>query len=170
MGSLPLAVDVPFLRHSQKIDVVVNMCLEYQGPTAQYAEHNMVQIHIPTPDVCEPVYRDIVLGLWQVRQHRKKILGDIAAPSVITNSLSAGDNAGNVRVFVHCKAGRGRAATFALCYLISEGYEPKAAMELLKKQRSVVESHVLHFQSVTQFIDKHKMFLGDLELMAKALE
>ena len=169
VGSLPLAVDVPFLRLSQNIDIVVNMCREYQGPTSQYTEHSMVQIYIPTPDVCEPVYRDIVLGLWQVRQHKKRLLGDSAASSGRANR-SAGDEVEGVRVFVHCKAGRGRAATFALCYLISEGHEPKAAMDLLKKQRSVVESHVLHFRSVAQFIDKHKMFLGDLELMVKALE
>eukprot|EP01034_Spumella_vulgaris_P033542 gene33542-41392_t len=113
VGSIPLACDVATLRNVHQIDLVVNMCREYSGPVSEYARHNVMHVHIPTPDV----------------------------------------------------SGRGRATTFALCYLIFTGSDPQEAMELLKLKRPVVELYVLKFKVVERFIRFHKVYLGDLDLM-----
>lgn len=223
------------------------MCVEYSGPLNEYNVHGIRHIHIPTPDVCEPQYYDILRGLREIVQFMKdrvkatKFPKSISHPTATlayndhssllvdkteqvngvpvlrrnqrqcnttggttrsgadsessnvsidnedvftvppTATATVGtvgtadrvDNDGNseeMKLFIHCKAGRGRATTFALCYLIFNGHDPEDAMRLLKEKRHVVETYVLHFQCVTQFVRNYRLYLGDLELMIAAEE
>jgi hypothetical protein len=57
-------------------------------------------------DLCEPSYADVVRGIIFVRA---------------CLASKQGSHPGG-RVFVHCKAGRGRSALFSLCYLLSSSY------------------------------------------------
>lgn len=134
----------------QKIDIVVNMCMEYCGPVESYLKCGITQIHLPTPDVCEPKFEDIIKGLRQIR------------------TLSKGGNK-FPKIFVHCKAGRGRAATFALCLMISTGMGRTEAMALLKEKRPVIEAYVANFKVVEQFIHIFGLYLNDVDLMLKEL-
>ena len=63
--------------------------------------------------------------------------------------LSAGVNAikhlikNNLKVYVHCQRGHGRAPTLVAAYYISKGMTPKKAFDKIKKKRPVV-----HFTNV----------------------
>ena len=45
--------------------------------------------------------------------------------------------ANNQKVYVHCKSGIGRSATILICYLISEGMNPKAAADFVRAKRGI---------------------------------
>jgi atypical dual specificity phosphatase len=132
VGSLPLASDVTFL--SQKgTDFVVNLCREYPGPTEAYDRYGIRQIRIPTPDLCEPDYRAVLRTLLLLHREREKKR--------------------DLNVFVHCKAGRGRSAAFALCLLVSRGGTLEDAMRQLAQRRPVVEEGVARFRLVQRLLD-----------------
>ena len=148
VGSLPLYRDAPFLS-SKGIGLVINMCREYKGPLTAYNNFGITQLHIPTPDICEPEYMDIIKGLLFVHDYKSKDINK------------------QKKIFVHCKAGRGRAATFALCYLISLKKEPNEAIQLLKSKRKVVEAKIINSVVVKKFIQDCLRFSHDLEVIAK---
>jgi protein tyrosine phosphatase (PTP) superfamily phosphohydrolase (DUF442 family) len=43
------------------------------------------------------------------------------------------------RVYTHCAYGRHRGVAMGACILIAQGYEPQAAMELIKQRRTVAD-------------------------------
>uniref|UniRef100_A0A0N5CA69 Phosphatidylglycerophosphatase and protein-tyrosine phosphatase 1 n=1 Tax=Strongyloides papillosus TaxID=174720 RepID=A0A0N5CA69_STREA len=55
-------------------------------------------------------------------------------------------------VYVHCKAGRTRSATIAMCYLVKKyDYVPNIAMEFLKKKRPQIILRNAHWRSVGEY-------------------
>lgn len=68
---------------------------------------------LPAPDGLAPTLEQLRLGV-----------------SLIRASVSAGR-----KVFIHCKAGQGRAPLLAACYLLSIGQAPLAAMSVIRKAR-----------------------------------
>ena len=68
---MPLEVDVRYLHTEKNVGPVVNMCREYRGPVAEYAQYGIQQVHLPTPDVCEPTYEDVLEGVHCIVQHLK---------------------------------------------------------------------------------------------------
>uniref|UniRef100_A0A0N4ZUU1 Phosphatidylglycerophosphatase and protein-tyrosine phosphatase 1 n=1 Tax=Parastrongyloides trichosuri TaxID=131310 RepID=A0A0N4ZUU1_PARTI len=55
-------------------------------------------------------------------------------------------------VYVHCKAGRTRSATVAMCYLLNKyDYMPNVAMELLKQKRPQVILRNAHWRTVNEY-------------------
>lgn len=152
VGSIPLESDVSFLA-SKQINIVINMCKEYCGPKSAYEQFKISQIHIPTPDICEPEFNDVMKGLKSTIQILKK--------------------SKNSKVFVHCKAGRARATTFALILLIvTSGATLESSDEvwklarnlihLLKSKRHVIEVEVLNFRVVQKFIKEIVECKGDI--------
>jgi atypical dual specificity phosphatase len=116
MGAFPFARDVPRLA-AAGVRGVVNTCREYAGPLAAYSAAGIRQLHIPTIDFHAPLFDDIVRAVDFMDDH-----------------VSRGE-----RVYVHCKAGRGRSATVVLCWLISaKGMTPaEAQLHLLLKRPHV---------------------------------
>eukprot|EP01036_Dinobryon_divergens_P026304 gene26304-34931_t len=109
MGSLPISQsDVRCLRE-KGVRVVVNLCRESTGPVEEYAKENITQIRLRTPDLCEPSYADVVRGISYAR-----------------GCLQSQGSSSGGRVFVHCKAGRGRSALFALCFLLASAPPPQS--------------------------------------------
>ena len=102
LGCAPMG----FLGHPKelhKIGVrgVVNMCYEYSGPTSYYEKLGITQLHLPTCDHFEPSVANIKTAIEFIEHHKKR----------------------GEKVYVHCKAGHGRAASIALCWLIHENKE-----------------------------------------------
>ena len=116
MGALPLPMQVGRLsRHG--VRHVINMCDEYGGPWRSYRRFGIEQLRLPTPDYTPPTLENVRRALAFIRAH-----GDSRHP-----------------VYVHCKSGRGRSATVALCWLISEhGITPPEAEALLLKRRPAI--------------------------------
>jgi len=129
VGSLPMAQDVPWL-HMHDVAGVVNMCAEWAGPQTEYARFGIKQIQLPTVDTSSPSLKALVMGVQFINQ-----------------TLAA---APGKRIFIHCKAGMGRAATMALSWYISQGLAPDTAMDLLETSRPIVQRKVLDYPAVKE--------------------
>ena len=133
IGALPFSVDVPRLAR-EGVTAIVNMCIEYQGPRRSYARYGIEQLWLPTTDFTPPRLEDI---------HR--------AVSFISDKIAKGG-----KVYVHCKAGRGRSATVIVCWLIREkGFSPEKAAAYLSHQRPHVNSGLANREVVKAFYREH---------------
>jgi atypical dual specificity phosphatase len=128
LGALPSAAHVDELQ-AAGIGAVINTCQETCGPVAQYQRSGIEQLHLPTVDFTPPRIEDIRRAVGFI--HQQIGLGR--------------------KVYVHCKAGRGRSATVVMCYLISKGLTPEAAQALLKAKRPHVLSRLAERPVVRQF-------------------
>ena len=195
VGSMPLAIDAVYLKETKNIGLVVNMCREYPGPVREYAKYGIQQLHLPTPDVCEPAYADILRGVHEIKTFLDKqesaksdggksacnnsnehsinnYVGHCRVSNNTTNSVASHRHQelssvhSKSKVFIHCKAGRGRAATMALCFLIATTkLSPDAAMEFILERRKVVEPYVREFRVVAKFIKRLSFFDGDFDAL-----
>jgi protein-tyrosine phosphatase len=208
VGSMPLEIDVQYLHEVKNIGLVVNMCREYPGPLEEYAKRGIQQVHLPTPDVCEPEYNDVLKGVQAILQYldaqRPPVRSDESGPdstgsnggssqsekngegdgktgnAVVTEEVvstpesTALEGAEEIAstalaqkgVFIHCKAGRGRAATMALCYLIASTEITAAdAMKLILERRSVVEPSVRRFKVVKKFVQRLEYYNYDFDTL-----
>lgn len=95
LGALPLPADVPKLARLG-VRGVVNTCEEYRGPALEYEQHGIKQLRMPTIDFTHPAEVDIDKAIDFIDAHVRA----------------------DHRVYVHCKAGRGRSATVAICWLM----------------------------------------------------
>ena len=133
VGAYPFARDIEGLYQSG-VRAVVNTCEEYQGPTLEYERLGIEQLHIPTTDFTHPRLRDIELAVEFVQSHVQK---------------------GNT-VYIHCKAGRARSATVAICWLIKyRGLSIHDAQASLLKSRPHINPRLTERAVVKQFVEKN---------------
>jgi atypical dual specificity phosphatase len=120
VGAYPFARDVRGLVRDG-VRAVVNTCEEYAGPSVEYETAGVEQLRIPTTDFAHPRLEDVQAAVEFVQRH-----------------VSQGDT-----VYIHCKAGRARSATVALCWLVKyRGLTPVEAQELLLQRRPHVNRHL----------------------------
>lgn len=81
--------------HSMGVRGVINMCLEYEGPKQSYDNLGIMQLRLPTTDHYESSPSQLKDAVKFIELHQKK----------------------GQKVYVHCKAGHGRAAAVALCWM-----------------------------------------------------
>ena len=113
LGARPFARDVARLE-KLGVTAVVNTCEEYRGPVQQYEECQIEQLWIPTIDFTPPSLEDVCKGVRFIEQQ----------------------SAGGGKVYVHCKAGRGRSATVALCWLmVAHDMTVDEAQQRLRERR-----------------------------------
>jgi atypical dual specificity phosphatase len=135
LGGLPLA------RHAKKLHAlgvrrVVNMCNEYAGPIAAYERLGIRQLRLPTPDFSSPTLADINAAIAFVQQ--------------VESSTDL--------VYVHCKAGMGRSATVALCWLmLTQALAPDRAEARLRKIRPHVNQNLSRRAVVEAFASRHAL-------------
>lgn len=136
LGALPFSRDVPHLRLAG-VTGVINMCIEYRGPIKTYAQSGIEQLWLPTVDFTPPSLSAIHRGVDFIDKH-----------------VAAGG-----KVYVHCKAGRGRSATVVLCWLIGRrGFTPEQAAAYLAQQRPHINKGLAERTVVQEF---HQSCLGD---------
>lgn len=132
VGALPFGNDVPKMA-ADGVTCVVNTCAEYEGPTREYDDHGIEQLRVPTVDFTHP-------SLEHVKE----------AVEFIDRQTNDGGT-----VYVHCKAGRARSATVAMCWLISsKGMSPQEAQTLLLEKRPHVNRLVYARPVVKQFYEE----------------
>lgn len=132
LGARPSSKDAKLLS-DLGVTGVVNTCDEYAGPVAAYQELGIEQLHIPTIDFTHPKLVDVE-----------------AAVDFISKQVDAGGIA-----YVHCKAGRARSATVAICWLMEyRKMAPEAAQLHLLQVRHQVNPRLLKRPVVQQFIEK----------------
>ena len=134
VGSMPLPNDGRIL-HELNCGAVVNMCREYEGPINEYQRYGIIQYRAPTPDLCQPTLQHIIDGCEFMHEFRRQ------HP--------------NKRIFVHCKGGRARAATMALCFLLREensmAVDVRDLMRVLTQRRRVVSSAIAKYPVIQEY-------------------
>jgi atypical dual specificity phosphatase len=93
---------VPAPRHIQQlanlgITAIVNMCEEFRGHEATMAACGVTQFYLPVVDYHAPDVETLERGVQFIQDRAR-----------------AGQ-----KTYLHCKAGQGRSATLALCYLMA---------------------------------------------------
>lgn len=132
VGARPFASDVTAL-HSAGVRGVVNTCEEYDGPVAEYAERGIEQLHIPTTDFTHPQMADVEAAVEFTQRHAER--GDA--------------------VYIHCKAGRARSATVAICWLMKyRGLSAEDAQARLLQSRPHINPRLTQRPVVQQFAAK----------------
>ena len=76
----------------------VNCCGEYEGPQKAYSSVGITQLRVPSVDHYEADASQLLEAVKFIQTYADK----------------------GEKVYVHCKAGHGRAAAVALCWMISQ--------------------------------------------------
>lgn len=129
VGVAPTALSLsPSDLKAMGITGVVNMCDEFRGPVASYKELGIKELWLPTVDHFEPSVKDLTKAVDFIKDFKEK----------------------GQKVYVHCKAGHGRSASVAYCWLVSEdpNFEPEKISRQLSSQRKVRKN--LHLQKNNQ--------------------
>jgi atypical dual specificity phosphatase len=129
LGAFPFARDVKKMS-SIGIKAVVNTCEEYCGPVDEYAKFDIDQFRMPTVDFTHPSLEDVKDAVDFIESHAAK---------------------GN-RIYIHCKAGRARSATVAICWLMkSRGISKETGQKILNKARAHINQHLCSRPVVIEF-------------------
>lgn len=149
ISSLPFPSDVAELVSKHRVGAVVNMCGEYSGPVKEYKKAGIAQVRLPT-------------GKRSGYLRNNNCLVDTEAPALedirkgikfMTEFL---EKEKDKRVLVHCKGGRGRAATMVLCYYVSLGRDARETLQGMQQKRSVIVPTILHYSVVNIIADIYK--------------
>lgn len=120
LGAFPFSRDVAKMA-SEGVKGVVNTCEEYAGPVDQYREFEIEQMRMPTVDFTHPSYDDVCRAVAFI-------------DSYVDQEKS---------VYIHCKAGRARSATVAICWLMkAKGISAAEAQLWLDEKRPHVNHHL----------------------------
>ncbi|MCH2178756.1 MAG: dual specificity protein phosphatase family protein [Mariniblastus sp.] len=129
LGAYPFAKDVPQL-HEMGVKAVVNTCAEYPGPTEQYHHYDIDQLRVPTVDFTHPSLATIETAVDYMDQEIAK----------------------GHKVYVHCKAGRGRSATVVACWLMkNKGLSAQEAQDCMLRKRPQVNPRIMCRPVVQQY-------------------
>lgn len=121
VGSLPSRRDLVRLR-DLGVGGVVNLCQEFAGYLDTLEALALEQLHLPTLDYHSPSEEHVLHGLTFIARH--KLAG--------------------ARTYVHCKAGRGRSATLAVCWLMAErGIAADQAYSIVRAARPHIDRRIV---------------------------
>ncbi len=62
----------------------------------------------------------------------------------------------NIKIYIHCQRGHGRAATLTAAYLIKKGMTPKEAVAFIKKRRPMIHPNAKQIKALERFWAKNK--------------
>ncbi|QDT04681.1 hypothetical protein K227x_30750 [Rubripirellula lacrimiformis] len=131
VGAFPFARDVEAM-YAAGVRAVVNTCEEYAGPHIQYGRLGIEQLRIPTTDFTHPRLDDVQMAVEFVQQHVQA----------------------DQTVYIHCKAGRARSATVAICWLMKyRGLTAQEAQKKLLESRPHINPRLTDRPVVKQFAE-----------------
>ncbi|KAI9480656.1 MAG: protein-tyrosine phosphatase-like protein [Benjaminiella poitrasii] len=103
LGALPTPTLIKELHQRKNVNTIINLCAEFPGYEKLYSELNIKQIRLETNDFTMPSLDAIHKGIDEIISIKNK---QQASPE------------NNNTIYLHCKAGRGRSAAIAFCYLL----------------------------------------------------
>lgn len=118
MGCAPMGVlGHPQTLYQMGVRGVINMCYEYPGPKSSYASLGIKQLYLPTVDHFEPSVEQMRDAVAFIKEHQSR----------------------GEKVYVHCKAAHGRAASIALCWMADQNQDSslQELNSLLRSKRKV---------------------------------
>ncbi|KAI8977319.1 protein-tyrosine phosphatase-like protein [Mycotypha africana] len=98
LGALPTPIQVRALHQHENVETIVNLCAEFPGYQKLYRRLQITQIRLETPDFAIPNLDTLLNGVEKIVEMKKR------KPKSM--------------IYLHCKAGRGRSAAMAICYLL----------------------------------------------------
>ncbi|KAG9322642.1 hypothetical protein KVV02_002371 [Mortierella alpina] len=104
LGALPSEHQLVHMQRYDKVQYIINMCAEFPGHSGTMSRLGLIQCWIPTRDFHTPS----VDSIWRGVQFIEKF----------ETGCSALPQSERGTIYLHCKAGRGRSATVALCWLV----------------------------------------------------
>ncbi|KAJ9470847.1 putative dual specificity protein phosphatase DSP8 [Diplonema papillatum] len=136
VGGAPWASMAEELIQKHNVRYVINCCEEYVGPEDVYERHEVAHIRLNCIDFCDVPLEKIV-----------------AAVDFMERKSPSSDAA----VYVHCKAGKGRAVTVATAYLAKHRFngDARAANEAVKKARPTAIGTVYQRPMVREFASRY---------------
>jgi protein-tyrosine phosphatase len=103
---------------------------------------NMRLMHGPFPDT----YHTPIRLLWL--RTMDSPLFPIPIPKLMTGARAALETIRlGGKVYVHCAGGRHRGVAMGSCILIAQGYDPEAAMQLIKARRPVADPYIYYIRA-----------------------
>jgi len=136
LGAIPVWGDLKRLR-ALGVIAVINLCEEFPGEPQKLTALGMTQLHLPTLDYHCPSLENIYKALDFIRSRSTAESASCESPAAAAAPRLRG------KVYIHCKAGRGRSAAVALCYLmVSRGLTAADAARRLKQLRPAVRRHI----------------------------
>jgi atypical dual specificity phosphatase len=127
IGALPLKSQLDSLARVERVTGVLNFCDEFDGHS-EYDRLGIRQLRLPVLDYCAPTAQQLESGLDFIRRQPR-----------------------DGSVYVHCKAGRGRAGTMLMAYLIDQkGMTPTEAQAALSAARPHVSPRLWKRPSVRE--------------------
>ncbi|KAI8059162.1 protein-tyrosine phosphatase-like protein [Gongronella butleri] len=141
LGALPTPALIRDLKTRKQLSVVINLCAEFPGFDDTYQDMDVLQIRLPTPDFTTPSVDLLHTGV------------DTMLDIIRQDHQSS--------IYIHCKAGRGRSATLALCFLLRKyALSPAEAQEILLQHRPQADKHLHKQMEVRTF---YKAIVSDAE-------
>ncbi len=132
VGALPSARLLKQLANAG-ISAILNLCVEYCGNERRLAALAMTQLHLPTLDYHRPCAEDIA-----------------RAVDFIKEQIAAGK-----KTYIHCKAGRGRSVTIAICYLMAtRQISAEEAFLHVQSIRPNIDSDIPHAPEVVAYAER----------------
>jgi dual specificity MAP kinase phosphatase len=102
---------------------------------------NMRSLHPPLPDPHQPPFDFVWLPSLDT------MFLPIPIPMLVHGARKALQTIeGGGKVYSHCGQGRHRAVAMGASVLIAQGYEPQAAIELIKSQRAVADPDIFYIR------------------------
>lgn len=144
VGRLPLNnYDVDIIRNEPyNIGAIINMCIEATGPTHEYQKYDIKYLHLKTTDTLPPKLNDIKQAMEFIEEF----------VSTKDNAISELEMENNKRILIHCRGGRSRSATVALCWLLTDlNITIKEAMKLLTSKRKAVHPKIEYYHVVYEY-------------------
>ncbi|KAI9470427.1 protein-tyrosine phosphatase-like protein [Zychaea mexicana] len=131
LGALPTPTHIKDLHSQERVQAIVNLCAEFPGYKSLYDELGMKQTLLPTSDFTIPHLEHIEQGVDDILDIAQQNLGCI---------------------YLHCKAGRGRSAAIALCYLLRMYLlSPAEAQDILLRCRPQVDKDLFQTDEVRAY-------------------
>jgi len=136
LGALPLPYFIPTLVEKESVRAVVNTCDEYRGPLHLYNKFNLKLMEIPAIDFTAPRIEEINKAVEFIAEHDKK----------------------GETVYLHCKGGKGRSTTVAVCYFMKKyNITAQEALKRMMKRRPQVSRYIWQRKEVLEFARIHKI-------------
>lgn len=130
LGAIPFSGDVSKLKDLD-VKCIINLCAEHRGPVHLYRKFDIDYYQLPVIDFICPGLEIIKKSVSIIEQYTKK----------------------DDKVYIHCKAGRGRSATIVFCWLVSKKhYDAQQAMNLLISKRHQVNRKLYKREVVKNYL------------------
>ncbi|CAE8584656.1 unnamed protein product [Polarella glacialis] len=134
LGALPDAALAQMLAREEQVTGVVNMVAEWEGPRSIYEAERIEQLWMPIVDFTSPSPEELDRAVQWIRERTSQ----------------------GRKVYLHCKAGKGRSGTVAMAYLISgQGMTPLQAQAHLQKCRPQVLRSLHSRPEIQEYWSRH---------------